>query len=62
MFEIIHDQVWNFWWPESLTRTAFHNYVLNYRRHGITGTWGCYNADTLRSVWLDEGHNMQGQG
>jgi len=61
MFTIIHDQVWNFWWPESLTRTAFHNYVLNYRRHGITGTWGCYNADTIRSVWLDEGHRMEGQ-
>ena len=61
MWDIIHDQVWNFWWPEGLSRTAFHNYVLNYRRHGITGSWSCYNSDTFRSVWLDEGHKMEGQ-
>ncbi len=61
VWDIIHDQVWNFWWPERLTRTAWHNYVLNYRRHGITGSWSCYNSDTIRSVWLDEGHEMQGQ-
>ncbi len=61
MWNIIHDQVWNFWWPEALARTSFHNYVLNYRRHGIRSTWSCYNSDTIRAVWLDEGHRMQGQ-
>ena len=30
-------------------------------RHGIRSTWSCYNSDTLRAVWLDEGHQMQGQ-
>ncbi len=61
IWDIVHDQVWNFWWPERLRRTAWHNYVLNYRAHGINGTWSCYNSDTIRAVWLDEGHRMGGQ-
>ena len=32
----------------------FHNYVVNYRAHGI-GSVVCYANSQLRSVWLDEG-------
>ena len=60
MFTIIHDQVWNFWWPESLTRTAFHNYVLNYRPHSWIGAYGCYSNYQAESMWLDEGAPMRG--
>ena len=61
IWDIVHDQVWNFWWPERLRRTAWHNYVLNYRSHGWMGSWSCYTSDQFRATWLDEGHLMEGQ-
>jgi peptide/nickel transport system substrate-binding protein len=61
VWDIIHDQVWDFWWPSGFSHTAWHNYVLNYRSHGWMGAWSCYTADQFRSTWLDEGHQMEGQ-
>ncbi len=54
---MIHDKVYQAWWPVALQRNAFHNYVLNYRAHGLAGPWTCYGNDQARSVWLDEGAN-----
>jgi hypothetical protein len=33
----IHDMVYQAWFPEPLIRTAWHNYVLNFRYHGMVG-------------------------
>ncbi|TAK79211.1 MAG: ABC transporter substrate-binding protein [Dehalococcoidia bacterium] len=54
---LIHDKVYQAWWPVALGRTAWHNYFLNYRPHGLVGTVPCYAGGQLRSVWLDEGQN-----
>ena len=49
------DEVWQVWFPIGvLGRTFFHNYLINFRRHGIGG-WTCYANAQARSVWLDEG-------
>jgi len=55
VWDTIHDQVWDLWWPEALLRYAWHNYVINYRPHGWMGNWTCYVSDQGRSVWLDDG-------
>ena len=54
---LIHDRVYQAWWPVALQRNAYHNYILNYRGHGLVGTVPCYAGGMLRSVWLDEGQN-----
>ena len=54
---LIHDKVYQAWWPIALQRIAWHNYMLNYRPHGLAGGSTCYSADSMRSVWLDEGQN-----
>ena len=51
----IFDQVWDVFFPETaFRRELFHNYMVNYRTHGI-GNWVCYANAQARSVWLDEG-------
>ncbi len=54
---LIHDKVYQAWWPVALQRNSFHNYMLNYRGHGLVGTVPCYSGGQLRAVWLDEGQN-----
>ena len=53
VWDMIHDQVWNIWWPEALSRTAWQNYVLNYRPHGLMGGWLCYTGNQTKSMWFD---------
>ncbi len=49
------DEVWQVWYPINvLTRSFFHNYMINYRPHGI-GSYTCYANAQARAVWLDEG-------
>jgi ABC-type transport system substrate-binding protein len=55
VWDIIHDQVWDLWWPESLNRYVWHNYMLNYRPHGLMGSYVCYTSNQARAVWLDDG-------
>ena len=55
VWDTIHDQVWDLWWPEALLRRNWHNYVLNYRGHGLMGPFTCYNAQQARALWLDDG-------
>jgi ABC-type transport system substrate-binding protein len=51
----IFDQVWDVFFPETaFRRELFHNYMVNYRTHGI-GNYTCYANAQARSVWLDEG-------
>ena len=51
----ILDQVWDVFFPEAIFgRDFFHNYMINYRRHGIGGLV-CYGNAQTRSIWLDEG-------
>ena len=54
---LIHDKVYQAWWPVALQRNSFHNYMINYRAHGLVSTVPCYAGGQLRSVWLDEGQN-----
>ena len=54
---LIHDKVYQAWWPVALQRASWHNYMLNIRPHGLGGTSTCYCAEQMRSVWLDEGTN-----
>ena len=61
VWEVIHDQVWDFWWPVGFADTAWHNWMINFRPHGWMGSWSCYASDQFRASWLDEGHQMQGQ-
>jgi peptide/nickel transport system substrate-binding protein len=55
VWDTIHDQVWDFWWPEAYLRYAWHNYVLNYRPHGATGSTVCYISDLVQEMWLETG-------
>ena len=55
IWDRIHAQVYNFWWPEPHSRRAWHNYLLNYRGHGLMGTYVCYTSQNARIIWLDEG-------
>jgi hypothetical protein len=50
------DIVYDVYLPDGPTTggTFFHNYVLNYRTHGI-GSSTCYANGQIRAVWLDEG-------
>ncbi len=57
VWDTIHDQVWDIWWPQANGRTAWHNYVMNWRIGGFAST--CYINDQDRAVWLDEGHRMR---
>ncbi|MBM3139901.1 MAG: ABC transporter substrate-binding protein [Chloroflexi bacterium] len=51
----ILDQVWNVFFPTSIfARGFFHNFMVNYRPHGIGG-YTCYANAQSRSVWLDKG-------
>ena len=55
VWDVIHDQVWDLWWPEAFSRYAWHNYALNYRPHGATGSDACYTADQFATLWLENG-------
>ncbi|MSP23045.1 MAG: ABC transporter substrate-binding protein [Dehalococcoidia bacterium] len=49
------DEAWQVWYPVGpFARTAWHNYMINYRPHGI-GSFTCYANAQTRAVWLDEG-------
>jgi hypothetical protein len=47
--------VYQAWFPEPLIRTTWHNYMLNYRNHGLVGSYVCYATDQARAIWLDDG-------
>ncbi|MCC6238470.1 MAG: ABC transporter substrate-binding protein [Dehalococcoidia bacterium] len=49
------DEVWQVWFPINVVgRSVFHNYMINFRQHGI-GEYTCYANAQARAVWLDEG-------
>jgi len=49
------DQVYDVYLPYNAeSRGIWHNYMLNYRPHGIGG-YSCYANGQARAVWLDEG-------
>ncbi len=49
------DEVWQVWFPINVVARAFyHNYLVNFRPHGI-GAWTCYANAQARGIWLDEG-------
>ena len=52
VWDMIHDQVWDFWWPQPLNRHAWHNWVLNQRSHGLMGSYVCYTSGQARAMWL----------
>lgn len=54
IWTVIHDQVWDFWWPEAHLRSAWHNWVLNYRPHGLMDGWVCYANHNITGMWLDK--------
>ena len=55
IWDRIHDQVYQMWFPERLQRPVHNNYILNYRTHGWIGTYTCYSGDQSRAMWLDGG-------
>ncbi|MBT5774126.1 MAG: ABC transporter substrate-binding protein [Dehalococcoidia bacterium] len=61
VYDRIHDKVYQAWFPEPLVRTAWHNYVMNHRPHGLMGTIVCYSNDQARSMWLDDGAPHSGR-
>jgi peptide/nickel transport system substrate-binding protein len=49
------DEVWQVWFPIGVVaRNVWHNYMINFRPHGI-GAFTCYANAQARAVWLDEG-------
>jgi len=54
---LIHDKVYQAWWPVALQRNGWHNYMVNYRPHGLIGAWTCYANPQTRTIWFDEGAN-----
>lgn len=49
------DQIPDVYMPENpRPRALWHNWMINYRPHGI-GSYVCYANAQARSVWLDEG-------
>jgi peptide/nickel transport system substrate-binding protein len=54
VWDRLHDQVYQVWLPEALTRIAWHNYMLNYRDHGLMGSYTCYSNDQARAIWLED--------
>jgi len=57
--EHVHDTVYQMWWPVGFSRASWHNYVLNFRYHGLAGAWGCYSSEQARAIWLDDGAPMR---
>lgn len=55
IWELLHDRVYDIWWPEAHTRGAQHNYVMNMRWHALIGSYLCYSSDQAREIWLDDG-------
>ena len=54
--ERIFDQVWEVFMPGvAINRTFWHNYMINFRPHGIASVLSCYGDGKARSIWLDEG-------
>jgi len=51
----IHDKVYQAWFPEPLMRPSWKNWMLNFRHHGLMGSYTCYAGDQARSIWLDDG-------
>ena len=54
IYDRIHAQVYQAWFPEAQGRPAYHNYILNYRSHGWMGNYTCYSSDQGRAMWLSE--------
>jgi peptide/nickel transport system substrate-binding protein len=55
IWDLIHNQVYQAWWPVGFARYTQHNYVLNNRYHGLVGAHSCYSSDQARAIWLDDG-------
>ncbi len=55
IWDRIHDQVYQMWFPERQGRPVHNNYVLNMRAHGWIGSYTCYANDQARAIWLDGG-------
>ena len=55
IWDRLHDQVYQMWFPERQARAVHANYILNMRLHGWMGSYTCYSNDQARSVWLDNG-------
>ena len=55
IWDRIHDQVYQMWFPERLQRPVHNNYILNMRTHGWMGSYTCYSNDQARNMWLDGG-------
>ena len=55
IWDRIHDKVYQMWVPVGFARPVRHNYVMNYRYHGLVGSETCYASDQARAVWLDDG-------
>jgi peptide/nickel transport system substrate-binding protein len=55
IYNRIHDQVYQAWFPEARVRIAWQNYMLNYRYHAFMGSYVCYTSDQARAIWLDDG-------
>ncbi|MEZ4503886.1 MAG: ABC transporter substrate-binding protein [Dehalococcoidia bacterium] len=52
----IFDQVWEVFFPgTAINRIFWHNYMVNFRPHGIASVLSCYGDGKARSIWLDEG-------
>ena len=52
VYDRIHSQMYQMWFPEALNRSVWHNYFLNMREHGWAGSYTCYAADQSRAMWL----------
>ena len=49
----IYDQVWEVFTPvNSRRRGLWHNYVMNFRQHGL-GALTTYGTQQMRGIWLD---------
>jgi peptide/nickel transport system substrate-binding protein len=51
----IHDKLYQAWFPEAKLRSAWPNYLMNYRYHAYMGSYICYTSDQARAMWLDDG-------
>jgi peptide/nickel transport system substrate-binding protein len=61
VWDRIHDQVYQAWFPEPLVRVGWHNYVMNFRWHGLVGSYTCYASTQAKELWLDDGAPTAGR-
>ena len=58
-WDLLHDRVYDIYYPVGLARRAWHNNVINYRQHGLMDGWICYAHDQVRAMWSTDADGLK---